>query len=145
MENYNPIDLPLIINNNQANKATNDENLLFLIEPSRKQKYGKGSEAKLIKEAIGDFDVNNSTAYKKVIQQFGKSVRLSEILGVLNSIHMYLKMKKNIILPPISRNEKRSFPLLMKYIEINGEMIIPYFQYITLCDSSFQKIDVDNM
>ena len=111
---------------------------------TRKEIYGKGIEARTIKEELGEFDVFNSRAYKEVSQRFGRSIRLSELLGILNSIQIYLQMKQNNPLPQISRNEKRSFPLLIKYIERNSDLIFPLLQYISLCNSSFQKIPLDN-
>lgn len=113
------------------------------IPKKRKQIYGKGIEAKVIKDELGDFDCSQSIAYRQIIDQFGKSVRFSELLGILNSIQMVLQIKKNIALPQISRNEKRSFPLLIKYIERNKELILPYLQYVSLCNSYFQKIQLD--
>lgn len=151
--NTETIILPLMTNNHQENNDSfsSEEELSSnndkLIEPNkksnRKEIYGKGNEAKMIKEEIGDFDVYKSTAYKQVTQHFGKSVRLSEILGIINTIQIILQTKKNIPLQRISRNEKRSFPLLMKYIERNGEFIYPFFQHMSLCNSSFQKIPLD--
>lgn len=125
----------ILNNNEQRNEGSKKKN--------RKEIYGKGNEAKMIKEEIGDFNAFESMAYKEVTKHFGKSIRLSEIIGILNSIQIYLLLKKNTSLPQISRNEKRSFPLLMKYIERNNEEIFPYFQYISLCNSSFQKIPLD--
>lgn len=144
--------LPMMTNNHQENNDSFSSEELSsinenLTEPNkksnRKEIYGKGNEAKMIKEKIGDFEVYKSTAYKKVTQHFGRSVRLSEILGIINSIQIILQTKKNISLQRISRNEKRSFPLLMKYIERNGEFIYPFFQHMSLCNSSFQKIPLD--
>lgn len=139
-------------NNDDDDKKSNgvDEDLLKELKTNingnkRKEKYGKGEEAKIIKEELGDFNVSESKAYKEIYKKFGRSIRFSELLGILNSINIYLQIKKNISLPHISRNEKRSYPLLIKYIERNGEMIFPYLQYISLCNSSFQKIPVDNV
>lgn len=110
------------------------------VKKSKKEIYGKGAEAKAIKEELGDFDAFNSMAYREIIKHFGIDIRHNEVLGILNSINIYLQMKKNTALPIISRNEKRSLLLLIKYIEKNSELILPYFQYINLCDDNFQKI-----
>lgn len=124
---------------NMQNKQTNEQEQ----KRNRKEIYGKGNEAKVIRDEIGDFNINESIAYKTIIKYFGRSVRLSEVLGILNSIQIYLQIKTKTTLPLISRNEKRSFQLLMKYIERNSELIFPFFQYISLCDSSFQIIPLD--
>ena len=110
---------------------------------NKKEIYGQGNEAKIIREELGNFDVYESEAYKRIIKQFGRSIRFSELLGIINTIKIYLENKTNKVLPPIKRNEKRSFPLLIKYIQQNNELIFPYLQYISLCNSSFQKIPLD--
>lgn len=110
---------------------------------NKKEAYGKGHEAKAIKDELGDFNMFETESYKTIIKQFGKSIRYNELLGIINSINIYIQLKKNCCLPKVTRNEKRSFPLLIKYIENNRELIIPYLQYIYLCNSSFQKISLD--
>lgn len=111
---------------------------------NRKEIYGKGNEAKLIKEKLGNFDFHHSQSYQKFIQNFGRSVRLTEILAIVSAIDSILQIKRNYVLPKITRNEKRSIPLLFKYIENNKDAILPYLDRISLCDSSFHKIALDN-
>lgn len=124
---------------NEMNRLDINEN----DKKSKKEKYGNGYEAKVIKEKLGDFNLFKSDAYQKITKQFDRSIRFSELLGIINSIEIYLKVKFNICIPKITRNEKRSFPLLIKYVENNSEYIYPYLQYISLCNSSFQKIPLD--
>lgn len=114
-----------------------------LPKKDRKEIYGKGNEAQTIKNEIGDFDAYKSSTYIQIIGLFGKSVRFTELLGIINSLQIYLSLKKNIHLPQTTRNEKRSFPLLIKYIERNSDFILPYLKYFSLCDSSFHKIPLD--
>ena len=144
IENRNYI---LTLQNKNTNLNTENldinQNCLGEKKKSKKEIYGKGYEANAIKEEIGNFNLFESDAYKRVISLFGKSVRFNELLGIINSIDTYLIIKKRISLPKITRNEKRSFPLLIKYIERNNELIYPYLQYISLCNSSFQKIPLD--
>ena len=131
------------------NKSTNKiKNINVEIQEKNQKKnkkeiYGQGNEAKMIREELGNFDVYESEAYKRIIKQFGRSIRFSELLGIINTIKIYLENKTNKVLPPIKRNEKRSFLLLIKYIQQNNELIFPYLQYISLCNSSFQKIPLD--
>ena len=106
-----------------------------------KKVYGQGSEALTIKKELGDFNVNESLAYKMITRKFGQSIRLNELIGILNSIIIYNRIKNNIILPQISRNEKRSFPLLIKYVEQHNNFILPHLNNIHLGNSFFQKID----
>ncbi len=86
------------------------------VKKSKKGIYGKGDEAKAIKEELGDFDAFNSMAYRKITKHFGRDIRHNEVLGILNSINSYLQTKQNSSIPKISRNEKRNFPLLIKNI-----------------------------
>lgn len=146
-----PFILP-IINIDESNSTesgyseeepSNENKIVFDKKKNRKEVYGKGNEAKSIKDELGDFNVYQSDAYIKVVKQFGHSIRFSELLGIINSIQIFLQMKENKTLPHVSRNEKRSFQLLIKYIETNKELIFPYLPYISLCNSSFQKIPLD--
>lgn len=128
-------------NANQGTAKDNTDSQTFL--PSRKEKYGKGNEAKAIKEALGDFDVYNSRAYKEVVKNYGKSLRMNELLEIINSLTIYLRDKKGIILPKLTRNDKRSFPLLIKYVETNFDTIQPWLGHVHLCDSNFKRIPTD--
>ena len=136
----NTIDLPALNPHKNDFFELDDEKKLT---KNKKEIYGQGNEAKMIREELGNFDVYESEAYKRIIKQFGRSIRFSELLGIINTIKIYLENKTNKVLPPIKRNEKRSFPLLIKYIQQNNELIFPYLQYISLCNSSFQKIPLD--
>lgn len=108
-----------------------------------KKPYGTETEAKLIKKDLGGFDVYHSRAFNAVRNTFGRSVRLNELLGIINSIDAYMQRKGLSGLPRLTRNEKRSFAFLIKYIENNYELIVPYFQYITLCDQAGIPIPLD--
>lgn len=127
--------------NHDENQIINHETN---IKKSKKLIYGKGSESIAIKKELGDFDAFASESFKYIIKRFGRSIRFTELLGIINSIQIYLQYKNDATLPQLSRNEKRSFPLLIKYIECNKEAIFPCLQFISLCDTSFQKIDLDN-
>lgn len=138
--------MPRIYDNDEKKTESNssdEDQIEKETNQNRKEIYGKGNEAKIIKEKLGDFDVCKSNAYKNVISHFGRSVRLSELLAVLGSIDILLQIKRNISLPKITRDEKRSFPLLIKYIERNSELVLPHLPYISLCDSHFRKISLD--
>lgn len=123
--------------------SANNVNILEGKKRSRKEIYGKGAEAAAIKQELDGFDAFNSMAYKKVIYHFGKDIRLNELLGITNVIITLLNSRR-IGIPPLSRNEKRSLPLLIKYIDRNSELIFPYLPYISLCDDNFQKIPLDH-
>ncbi|OHT08015.1 hypothetical protein TRFO_23639 [Tritrichomonas foetus] len=101
--------------------------------------YGKGSEARLIKEQLNGFEARTSEAYKIIVRLFGGSVRITELLGVLNSIR-FLLTSRGQVLPPISRNERRSFSLLIKYVQTHLEQLKPLLECTTLCDTHFNDI-----
>lgn len=130
---------------NDTNEEEPNSEIYYETKQKRSKKliYGKGNEALAVKKELGDFDAFRSTTYEYIIKMYGRSVRFTELLGIISSIQFYLQYKENIALPSLSRNEKRSYPLLIKYIERNSENILPYFQYISLCDSSFKKIKLD--
>ena len=81
-----------------------------LPEISTNKKYGFGKEAQLVREEIGNFDISSCQAMKLLKIQFGDSLRTSEIKGIINAVSIYLE-SKNIYLPKLSRNAKRSFLL----------------------------------
>lgn len=140
-----PFELPIIKQPTVENDYSddNEEKLKIITKKNRKETYGKGIEAKVIREELGDFNVYKSPVYQAIIHKYGRSIRFSELLGIVNTIQIYLKYKHNIVLPQISRNEKRSFPLLIKYIDRNSEIIMPWIDRMTLCDSNLQKISLD--
>lgn len=114
-----PIDYK-IYNNNLVNSKNSQ----------RKGKFGEGKEAIMIREEIGDFNINSSDAMKLIKEYFGDSLRISEIKGIINATRDYLS-QKNINLPKLTRNENRNFQLCIKYIQNNIEIfkkIIPFIQ-----------------
>ncbi len=113
------------------------------LQKSKKAIYGKGKEANNVKEKLGDFDFYHSKAYETVINNFGRSVRLCELLGIIDSIRQYAFIKSCQTIPVSNRDEKRSFPLLIKYIETNYDLIVPYFHFVKLCDSNGKPIALD--
>ena len=104
--------------------------------------YGAGKEALKLKKKLGDFDFYHSRAYKAVVNNFGKSVRLNELLVIINSIRQHIIIKHQEI-PSPNRNEKRNVPLLIKYIETNYDLIVPYFSFAKLCDKDGKPIPLD--
>lgn len=105
-------------------------NLVNSKNNQRKGKFGEGKEAIMIREEIGDFNINSSDAMKLIKEYFGDSLRISEIKGIINATRDYLS-QKNINLPKLTRNENRNFQLCIKYIQNNIEIfkkIIPFIQ-----------------
>jgi hypothetical protein len=109
-------------------------NVQTLDEHSRP--YGGGSEARAVKEELGDFDPETSAALRVVREYFGSTIRLKELNGIVLSAKYYMKRRHNVELPNLSRNTKRSFALLIKYIETNYAQIVPVFPRLTLLDEN---------
>ncbi|MDR2646343.1 MAG: hypothetical protein LBC04_04195 [Holosporaceae bacterium] len=101
--------------------------------------YGHGPEAAAVKEELGDFDCPKSRALKALQHHFGSNLRLKELKGILLSIICFLS-RKGVILPKPSRNTKRSFPLMIKYIDEHYGEIAPIFPDITLLNADRQPI-----
>jgi hypothetical protein len=97
--------------------------------------YGFGYEARAVHDEIGAFDWYNSPAYHAIKQHFGETLRLKELKGLINAATFYLKEKQGKRLPDLSRNAKRNFPLLIKYVQANYEFIVPVLPKLSLCDS----------
>lgn len=112
------------------------------LDKNRKEMYGHGSEAKNISEKLGNFQIDNSFAYHFIKTKFGRSLRFNELIGIVKSIQAYCS-QKGIVLPPITRNEKRSFQLLIKYVDDHFEILRPILEKVTLCDESFNPIPLD--
>jgi hypothetical protein len=102
--------------------------------------YGFGIEAKSVRAEIGNFDWYSSRAYSAVRRQFGETLRLKELKALIHAAVFYIKQKRGVDLPHMSRNTKRSFPLLVKYIQTNYDIIIPVLPKMVLCDAQKQPI-----
>lgn len=130
---------------NALSDSLNNENNNNAKPPKKSKKniYGKGPEANNIKEKLGNFDAYHSRAYETVINNFGRSVRLNELLGIIASIRQYAFIKNHQGIQAPNRDEKRSFLLLIKYIETNYDLIVPYFSLVKLRDKDGKPISLD--
>jgi hypothetical protein len=102
--------------------------------------YGEGSEAQAIREEIGDFDFGSSIALHEMFRLFGPHLRLMELKGIVLAVREFIKLKYAIELPRLTRNAKRSYPLLIKYIEANYNQMMPIMSTVSLCDKN--KVDL---
>jgi hypothetical protein len=58
--------------------------------------HGERSEVKAIKEELGDFDQETSTALRAVRKYFGSTIRLKELNGITLSAKYHLKRRHNV-------------------------------------------------
>jgi hypothetical protein len=96
--------------------------------------YGYGSEAKSVRRDLEEFELGTSPAYHAVKVAFGTNVRLRELKGIMSVVRAWWQSKDGTYLPQLSRNQKRSFPLLIKYIDHHYDKIVPLFQHAILLD-----------
>lgn len=107
-----------------------------------KRRYGDGKEANMIRDELGDFDLISSEAMKLIKDNFGESLRINELKGIINAIREHLS-KKGITLPKLSRNANRSFQLCVKYVQDNLEFMKDVIPLITLYDQEGEPIPVE--
>jgi hypothetical protein len=100
------------------------------------KQYGSGWEAKTVHEELGDFAYSKSPAYGLVTECFGSTLRLKELKGIVYFAKDFLETHTGIKLPKISRNAKRSFPLLVKYIQANLDVMRPVLVRIEILDEN---------
>jgi hypothetical protein len=102
--------------------------------PVERRTYGSGWEAQTVNEEIGDFNYESSEAYAVLLRCYGSDLRLKELKAILSGVTACLKAKSSIVLPELSRNAKRSFKLMVKYIQTHYECIAPILPNLILCD-----------
>jgi hypothetical protein len=102
--------------------------------------YGQGHEAQAVRSEIGEFDHRRSPALAAVQTHLGSEIQLKELKGIVFSIVYYLRAARGIELPPISRNGKRNFALLIKYIENHYKEIVPVFQKLQLLNENREPL-----
>jgi hypothetical protein len=117
-----------------------DAELLPFMGQQRKVPYGHGHEAMAMREELGDFDYMRSAAYAAIVAQFGSTLRLMELKGIICAIQMWWKLRHGTELPKLSRNTKRSLALLVKYIDDHYNEITPLFPHITIRNAMNQQI-----
>lgn len=91
---------------------------------SRKGIYGKGYEAEKIKRKLGDFDAEHSWAFKELKAFYGAKPRFKNVKELLQLMREDL-VTEGISLPPLDRDEERSFPLTIEYVERYYNIIVP--------------------
>ncbi len=126
--------------------ALNSAGLTNNPETASKYQYKKTpkqmrAEAQNVKNRLGSFDFRKSVAHKRLQQNFGRDLSMKELIDIINALSAYLNTK-GIVLPKLDRFEKRSYPLLIKYIEDNSNVIFPHLPNIKLCDENYNPLSL---
>jgi hypothetical protein len=93
-----------------------------------------------VREELGDFRYEMSAANASIVRFFGRTLRLNELKGIFGAISYWLRQREGIQLPKPSRNAKRNYSLLVKYIERHYDVIVPMFSKVELCDAERNPI-----
>lgn len=89
-----------------------------------------------IKKNNISYSFENSIEYKTLIQRYSSGVRLPELCSLAKILSTILS---GVVEP--SREEKRSFPLLIEWYHTYWDVISPMLPYIQLRDENNQVID----
>lgn len=111
---------------------------------AKRTPYGKGTEAKSVKDELGGFMYERSAVYISLVKHFGPSIRLRELRGIVLAIKDVLEKQYGCTLPPVSRNTKRIFSLLVKYMHDNYVYFMPMLDKVSLCDANLVPIQFDD-
>ena len=101
----------------------------------RREIYGKGSEARKVKQFLGDFDAKNckTTRSLKRIFPVGKNglTRRDALYSIIDSVNDYKKQQNDspLIIP---RCAKRNHYALVKYIDENFHIIGPILHILQI-------------
>lgn len=92
---------------------------------------GAGPSSKLYAKENSNFDPH---IWSILCSKFGTGFTLHELLSVATVLQSTLN------LPQITRNQKRSLPLLVNYFSENSAYIIPVLPYVSLYDENLFEI-----
>jgi hypothetical protein len=112
----------------------------FISICDRNLSYGNGLEAEGVRRELGSFDWESSPAHVAVLRYYGRTVRMAELRAIVLTATFWIQKSRGIQLTKLSRNAKRSLPLLIKYIQAHYDQIVPTFSRISLCTSD--KVDL---
>ena len=114
-------------------------------ETSTRTRYGQGIEAQSVKDELGGFKYERCPAYIALVRNFGMSLRLRELKAIVLALKDVLERRYGYVLPPISRNTKRIFSLLVKYLQDNYRYFGPMLDKVVLCDSDGVPIELPDV
>ncbi|MDR0753529.1 MAG: hypothetical protein LBE95_02600 [Holosporaceae bacterium] len=87
--------------------------------------YFDDFQSQVVRDELGDFYYRESQAFEAIMSYFG-ALSMNQLLSVLELIAYTMEA------PELTRREKRSFPLMVKYVQDNYDNIVPLFKEIEL-------------
>ena len=109
---------------------------------STRTRYGQGVEAQSVKDELGGFRYERGPAYVALVRNFGTSLRLRELKAIVLALKDVMERRYGYVLPPVSRNTKRIFSLLVKYLQDNYRYFAPMLDKVVLCDADGVPIEL---
>jgi hypothetical protein len=106
----------------------------------RRCRYGKGLEARAIKQEIGNFEIHTSHGYFLITRLFTEKILVTDLRNVVEAARTLLHYRRQIDLPPLSRNAKRSKALLVKYVDTHLNELAPVLSQMVLQDADHQPL-----
>ena len=95
------------------------------------------SEASTIAKCLGDYVYQSSKVWGELKRKFSPAVTHHELISVARIIASIIPIN------PISRNEKRSFPILIRWYETNWTAIQTVIGSIQLLDKHMIPINME--
>lgn len=114
------------------------------VSTKERAKYGEGKEAMGAKEEIGDFDLASSAAYSYLTTLYGRPPKLSKLKTIITASIEYLRMKRGIYLPKMSRNANRNYRICMKYIDEHLIVLRSILPFVKLYDQDMKPICIES-
>jgi hypothetical protein len=89
----------------------------------------------VIYRELATYDYQSSQVWVDLRRQFSSGVRQRELRSVADVLSTV------ICVPDLTRSERRSFPLLVRWFERHWPQIGPALQLIALCDADGEPIN----
>jgi hypothetical protein len=103
---------------------------------ARRPPPSKGPEATIIAKQLDDYNWQSSPIWIKLRRQFSSGVRQPELRSIANILSGFIEA-----LQPPSRSEKRSFPLMIRWFDVNWATIGPWIPLVHLRDSQMDIVN----
>jgi hypothetical protein len=97
-----------------------------------------GFEAQIIANELTNFNYVASSAWRALRSQFSSGIRQHELTSIA-----LLLCSMNESLPLLSRSERRSFPLLIRWFETNWSGVEPFLPAFSLRDENGEVINFE--